>query len=109
MSSVSSSNFIKEYVLSSRSFNWALGPIYDLTGSDKLGWFTDKDLVLPSFIIMSLWGFGGPMLIYLAALQNVPTTLYDAAEVDGAGPIRTFFAVTLPMISPVIFACLPLL
>jgi multiple sugar transport system permease protein len=51
---------------------------------------------------MSLWGFGGSMLIFLSALQGVPTSLYEAAEIDGAGRIQQFFNVTIPMISPVI-------
>lgn len=80
-------------------FNVLLDTLFGIQGP---AWLMSEFWVIPSFIIMSLWGFGGPMLIYLAALQNVPTTLYDAAEVDGAGPIRKFFAVTLPMISPVI-------
>lgn len=66
------------------------------------GWFFDPDWVLPSFVLLSLWGFGGPMLIYLAGLQGVPTTLYEAARIDGANAWQRFRNVTLPMISPVI-------
>ena len=51
---------------------------------------------------MSLWLVGGSMMIYLAGLHNVPRSLYEAAEIDRAGPIRRFVSVTLPMISPVI-------
>jgi multiple sugar transport system permease protein len=65
-------------------------------------WFFDEKWVIPSFVVMSLWGLGGPMIIYLAALQGVPTTLYDAATIDGANPWQRFWNVTLPMISPVI-------
>jgi multiple sugar transport system permease protein len=52
---------------------------------------------------MSLWGVGGSMIIYLAGLQGVPTELYEAAAIDGAGKVRQFSAITLPMISPVLF------
>ena len=52
---------------------------------------------------MGLWGTGASMLIFLAALQNVPESLYEAAELDGAGPWRKFAFVTVPQISPALF------
>jgi multiple sugar transport system permease protein len=57
---------------------------------------------MPAYALMALWGFGGTMLIYLSALQGVPTALYEAAEIDGANRIEQFFNITLPMVSPVI-------
>jgi multiple sugar transport system permease protein len=66
-------------------------------------WLTSPEWVLKSFIIMSLWGCGGGMIIYLAGLQSVPTHLYEAAEIDGAGAWQKFRNVTLPMISPTLF------
>lgn len=66
------------------------------------GWFFDPKWTLPSFVLISLWGVGGPMLIYLAGLQGVPTALYEAATIDGANAWHRFRNVTLPMISPVI-------
>lgn len=57
----------------------------------------------PALVIMGLWAVGGGMVIYLAALKNVPRSLYEAAHLDGAGPSRRFFSVTLPMISPIVF------
>lgn len=72
-------------------------------GLGPLPWLTSPDWALPSFIIMSLWGIGGGMIIYLAGLQSVPTQLYEAAEIDGAGRWARFRNVTLPMISPTIF------
>ena len=66
-------------------------------------WFSSREWVIPTFIIMSLWGVGGGMVLYLAALQGVPTVLYDAAKADGANAWRRFYHVTLPMTSPVIF------
>jgi multiple sugar transport system permease protein len=63
------------------------------------GGFGSKD----GLILMSLWGVGNFMIIYLAALIEVPKHLYEAAELDGAGPVRRFWHITLPMLSPVIF------
>jgi ABC-type sugar transport system permease subunit len=67
------------------------------------GWANDLHWVYPAYVIMGLWGIGNAMLIMLAGLQGVPTELYDAAKVDGAGTWKTFWNVTFPMISPVIF------
>jgi multiple sugar transport system permease protein len=53
--------------------------------------------------LMSLWGVGNFMIIYLAALENIPRELYEAAELDGAGRWRRFWSITLPMLTPVIF------
>ncbi|MFC4600901.1 carbohydrate ABC transporter permease [Cohnella hongkongensis] len=66
-------------------------------------WLGSMEWALPSFVIMSLWGVGGGMLIYLAGLQGIPTELYEAATVDGSNRLTTFFRITLPMLSPVIF------
>ncbi|HEY3415067.1 MAG TPA: extracellular solute-binding protein [Armatimonadota bacterium] len=66
-------------------------------------WLGDPRFTIPAILIMGLWGAGGGMMIYLAGLQNVPTELYNAAEVDGAGGWHKFRHVTLPMLSPVLF------
>lgn len=66
-------------------------------------WIASEEWVIPSLIIMSLWGIGGGIVIYLAGLQGIPTELYEAAEIDGAGGWRKLINITLPMISPVIF------
>lgn len=67
-----------------------------------IDWFQDPSLALVALIIGSLWsGFGINVLYFSAALTNVPEELYEAAEIDGAGTIRKFFSVTLPMIAPV--------
>lgn len=63
------------------------------------GGFGSKD----ALVLMSLWGVGNFMIIYLAALGDIPQQLYEAAELDGAGPLRRFWHITLPMLSPVIF------
>ena len=67
------------------------------------GWLSDRHWAMPSLVLMSLWGVGNTVVIYLAGLQDVPRELYEAAELDGAGPLGKALNVTLPMISPVIF------
>jgi multiple sugar transport system permease protein len=67
------------------------------------GWLESEYWALPSLIIMSLWGIGWSMLIYLSGLQSIPTELYEAAEIDGGGAWTKFRHITLPMLSPVIF------
>jgi multiple sugar transport system permease protein len=74
-----------------------------LVGIQGPGWLFDKNWALPTFIIMSVWGVGGSMVLYLAALQGVPTELYEAAMIDGGGAFAKLWHITLPMISPVIF------
>ena len=66
-------------------------------------WFWSKQWALPTFVLTSLWGVGGSMVVYLAGLQGVPTSLYEAAEIDGAGRLRRFWNITIPMTTPVIF------
>jgi multiple sugar transport system permease protein len=66
-------------------------------------WANDVNWVYPTYVIMGIWGIGNAMLIMLAGLQSVPTELYDASKVDGANGWQTFWNVTFPMISPVIF------
>ena len=66
-------------------------------------WLVSERWALPALIGMSLWTVGGPMIIFLAALQDVPEHLYEAAALDGAGEWAKFRHVTLPMLSPVVF------
>jgi multiple sugar transport system permease protein len=67
------------------------------------GWLRDVRWAMPALAIMSLWGVGHTVVIYLAGLQDVPRELYEAAEIDGAGIWGRLFNVTIPMLSPVIF------
>ncbi len=67
------------------------------------GWVNDINWVYPAYVIIGIWGIGNAMLTMLAGMQGVPTDLYDAAKVDGANPWQSFWNVTFPMISPVIF------
>jgi multiple sugar transport system permease protein len=59
--------------------------------------------VKPSIVLMTLWSVSGTMIIFLAALKNVPKDLYEVASLDGAGKVRQFFNITVPMISGTIF------
>ena len=82
------------------------GPVdttLSLFGINLGGWVGNVGLVVPMMILLAVWQFGGTMVIFLAGLKQVPKELYEAAEVDGAGPVRRFRAVTIPMLSPVIF------
>jgi multiple sugar transport system permease protein len=66
-------------------------------------WLSDPTWAIPALNVLGLWAVGNVMLIYLGALQSVPTELYEAATIDGAGAVRRFFRITIPLISPVIF------
>lgn len=79
-----------------RFFAWFLGV-------EGPRWLDSTAWIYPALVIMGLWGIGNAYLITLASMQGVPTQLYEAAKVDGAGGIRRFFSITLPMISPVVF------
>lgn len=72
-------------------------------GIEGPAWLTDPAWTKPSLILMRLWGIGTSMLLYLSAIHSVPKQLYEAAEIDGAGRLRRFFKITLPMITPIIF------
>jgi multiple sugar transport system permease protein len=85
------------------SFGLLNGTIYSIFHVIGPKWLVQPELVIPTFVIMGLWQFGGAMLIYLAAIQNVPTTLYEAAKIDGAGIWNQVMHVTVPAITPVIF------
>jgi multiple sugar transport system permease protein len=66
-------------------------------------WTTDPAWLKPSIAMVSLWSVGGSVVIYLAALKNVPPQLYEAAAIDGAGAVTRFFRITVPMISGALF------
>ena len=66
-------------------------------------WLADPALAKPCFIIMGMWGTGSTMLIFLAGLQGIPQSMYEAAEIDGAGSWSKFTSITLPLLTPTIF------
>ncbi|WP_265517362.1 carbohydrate ABC transporter permease [Nitratireductor luteus] len=72
-------------------------------GGEPVNWFGDPDNALFTITLLRLWQFGSAMVIFLAALQSIDKTLYEAAAIDGAGKWHTFVYITLPLITPVIF------
>ncbi len=67
------------------------------------GWVSHPDYALWTLILLNIWTFGAPMIIFLAGLRQIPRELYEAASVDGAGPIRRFVRITIPLLTPIIF------
>lgn len=74
-----------------------------LFGYSGPGWISHPDYALGTLMILNVWTFGSPMVIFLAGLRQIPTMYYEAASLDGATKIRQFFSVTLPLLSPIIF------
>lgn len=66
-------------------------------------WLGSPTWAVPSLVLVGLWGVGGGAIIYLAGLQNIPPQLYEAAAIDGAGPLQQFWNITLPMLTPTLF------
>jgi multiple sugar transport system permease protein len=97
-------------VATSVVFVWILNPqiglvngLLKLFGIIGPGWLQDTKWAFWSLVLMSLWAVGGSMIIYLAGLKDIPTALYEAAIIDGAGPWQRTRHITLPMITPVVF------
>ena len=67
------------------------------------GWVGNPSMTMPMMILLTVWQFGAPMVIFLAGLKQIPQELYEAASVDGAGRLRKFVNITFPMLSPVVF------
>ncbi len=72
-------------------------------GIEAIRWLGHPDYAIWTLIILAAWQFGSPMLIFLAGLRQIPQSLYEAAEIDGASGFRKFFNITLPLITPIIF------
>lgn len=72
-------------------------------GLQPIAWLADEHYALWTVVLLFTWQFGSAMVIFLAALQNVSTSLYEAAEIDGASKTQQFFRITVPLITPVIF------
>lgn len=91
-------------------FKWILDPSYGLLNS-ILGifnikgpdWLYDPNWVLPSYLIMAVWGAGGSILTYMAALKDIPQDLYGSAMIDGAGTFQRVKYITVPLMTPIIF------
>ncbi|MCH6469112.1 carbohydrate ABC transporter permease [Sinomonas terrae] len=74
-----------------------------MVGIHGPGWISDPSTALGSIILLHVWTFGSPMIIFLAGLRQIPTMYYEAAAVDGAGRATRFLKITLPLLSPIIF------
>lgn len=74
-----------------------------LFGIEGPGWISNPDTALSTIIILHIWTFGSPMIIFLAGLRQIPRMYYEAAEVDGASRATRFRSITLPLLSPIIF------
>ncbi|SDF26902.1 multiple sugar transport system permease protein [Fontibacillus panacisegetis] len=90
-------------------FSWMLnddfGPVnymLELVGLPRVHWLTDPNVALYALIFIALWGVGSPMVLYLSALRSVSSEYYEAADIDGAGPLRKFLNITIPLITPTI-------
>lgn len=97
-------------VATSVLFMWLLNPniglinrILSLVGIRGPSWLNTSPWAFYSLVLMSLWGVGGSMIIYLAGLKDIPTALYEAGTIDGASPFQKLRFITLPMMTPVIF------
>jgi len=124
MTSVVASAFIWQWIFQSQ--NGILNYLFGMIGLQQLSWlnepkgiftviFESMGVTIPRWLggpsvtlvaisIMSIWkNTGYYMIIFLAGLQNIPKTLYEAAEIDGAGPVKKFFSITLPILSPTTF------
>lgn len=78
-----------------------LNALLDAAGIGAVDWLGDPAWAMPALILMAVWkNFGYNMIIFIAGLQNIPASLYEAASIDGAGPVQQFFRITLPMLAP---------
>lgn len=81
-----------------------LNQIINFFGIDSINWISDANFAMFALIIVGIWsGLGMNIIYFLAGLQSVPRTFYEAADIDGANPFQKFFNITLPLLSPTIF------
>jgi len=74
-----------------------------LFGVEGKGWVSSPDTALGTLVVLHVWTFGAPMIIFLAGLRQIPEMYYEAASIDGAGRVRQFFSITVPLLTPIIF------
>ncbi|MBR3282186.1 MAG: sugar ABC transporter permease [Ruminococcus sp.] len=89
-----------QYLFTSKGL---VNQLLSLAGAAPVSWYGDPDKALFIIVLLRLWEFGSTMIIFLTALRGIPKELYEAAKVDGCGPVRAFFAITLPQMKSVIF------
>ena len=86
--------------------NGLVNALLNLVGIETISFFGNPKTALPTLSSLEVWQFGSSMVMFLAALKQVPASLYEAARIDGAGRLRSFFSVTIPQISPIMFFCI---
>ena len=89
-----------QYLFTSKGL---VNQLLSLAGASPVSWYGDPDKALFIIVLLRLWEFGSTMIIFLTALRGIPKELYEAAKVDGCGPVRAFFAITLPQMKSDIF------
>ncbi|MCF4119472.1 sugar ABC transporter permease [Antribacter sp. KLBMP9083] len=72
-------------------------------GIEGQGWVSHPDYALGTLVVLNVWTFGSPMVIFLAGLRQIPQMYYEAASIDGAGRVRKFVTITIPLLSPIVF------
>jgi len=82
--------------------------LLETVGLTPIRWLSDPNWAMPALIIMSLWGLGATMIIFLAGLQGIPQEMYEAAQVDGATGVQRLLRITVPLMTPTIFFTLVL-
>jgi multiple sugar transport system permease protein len=92
-------NVAMDWINGKMGTGWHLGRV-TLEGPQ---WLTDATWTKPTLILSSVWQIGGAMVLFLAGLQDVPRSLYESADLDGAGPMQQFRHITIPMVSPVLY------
>lgn len=80
-----------------------LNQVLEIFGIQGRGWISHPDTALGTLVLLHVWTFGAPMIIFLAGLRQIPEMYYEAAQIDGAGRIRQFLKITLPLLTPIIF------
>lgn len=83
--------------------NGVVNALLGVFGVAPTAWLGNPKTALNVLISLGVWQFGSSMLIFLAAIKNIPQSYHEAAIVDGAGPVRRFFSITLPMLTPILF------
>ncbi|MEO6085230.1 MAG: sugar ABC transporter permease [Umezawaea sp.] len=83
--------------------NGIVNDVLGLFGIQGQGWISEPSTALSTLIVLNVWTFGSPMVIFLAGLRQIPTSLYEAASVDGASRWRKFRSITFPLLTPIIF------
>ncbi|WP_250445067.1 carbohydrate ABC transporter permease [Actinotalea sp. C106] len=83
--------------------NGLVNQVLALVGLEGPGWVSHPDYALGTLMILNVWTFGAPMIIFLAGLRQIPEMYYEASSIDGAGRVRKFVSITLPLLTPIIF------